>query len=99
MSMSLVITSIGYIIIVFSIVMLVKNYNTYNNMMKITEAIHSYNIHKLHEANTLEELEHLQLISYDCAKSYNSAYWNLRDWGYENLVPIDILEKIKPFIG
>lgn len=50
MSMSLVITNIGYIIIVFSIVMLVKNYNTYNNMMKITEAIHSYNIHKLHVA-------------------------------------------------
>jgi hypothetical protein len=30
--------------------MLVKNYNTYNNMMKITEAIYSYNVHKLHEA-------------------------------------------------
>lgn len=99
MSMGIIITSVYDIIIVFSIVMLVKNYNTYNNMMKITEAIHSYNIHKLHEVNALEELEHLQLISYDCTKSYNSAYWNLRDWGYENLVPIDILEKIKPFIG
>lgn len=99
MSMSLVITNIGCIIIVFSMMMLVKNYNTYNNMKKITEAIHSYNVHKLQEANTLEELEHLQLIPYSCTKSYISAYWNLRDWGYENLVPVDILEKIKPFIG
>lgn len=98
MSMSLVITSIGYIIIVFSIVMLVKNYNTYNNLMKVTEAIHSYNVHMLHEAKTLEELENIKSISYDCVKSYNSAYLNLRDWGYENLVPTDILEKIKPFI-
>lgn len=31
MSMNLATISIGYIIIVFSIVMLVKNYNTYNN--------------------------------------------------------------------
>lgn len=50
MSMGIIITSVYGIIIAFSMVMLVKNDNTYNNMMKITEAIHSYNIHKLHEA-------------------------------------------------
>lgn len=98
MSMSLVITSIGCVIIVFSMVTLVKNYNTYNNMMKVTEAIHSYNVHKLYEAKTLEEIENVESISYDYIKSYSSALCNLRDWGYENLVPADILEKIKPYI-
>ena len=98
MEMNLVFATVCYILIAFSMIMIVKNYNTYNNMMRVVEAIYSYNVHKLHEANTLEELEHLQLIPYDCIKSYNSAYLNLQDWGYENLVPADILEKIKPYI-
>ena len=24
--------------------------------------------------------------------------WNLTDWGYKNIVPSDIFEKIEPFI-
>ena len=86
------------ICIIAMVIMLFKNTNVYRNQVLIIHAIAEYNNHLILNAKTLEELTSISLIPYSCMKSYSKTMWNFADWGYKNIVPSDIFEKIEPFI-
>lgn len=68
-----------------------KNENTCKNCMIILHAIHEYNLDCIERGCD-------ELMDYDVAKDYDTIMWRLFDWGYENILPKDVFEKIRPFI-
>lgn len=84
-----------YIVIVLSIMTIIvdlKNRNTYKNQTIIINAIHRHNI------DVLEKGCSVSIIHYTCMKSYFYSFLNIFDWDYKNIVSPEIYERIKPFI-
>ena len=80
------------IVLLFSCVMHIKNEVTYKNNLIISRAIYFYNIDRISKGDIDG------ILSYDVIKSYDKAFINVFDWGYENLVPKDTYALIEPFI-
>lgn len=68
-----------------------KNENTCKNCMIILHAICEYNLDCIERGCD-------ELMEYDVAKDYDTIMWRLFDWGYENILPKEAMEKIRPFI-
>lgn len=83
---------ISIFILIVTVIVYLKNNNTYKNHMIILNAIAKYNY-----AAMLEDLWG-DRIEYSCVKSYYSSLFNIFDWGYKNLVPRDVYKRIEPFI-
>ena len=66
------------------ILMLVKNENAYKNRDIIIEAIYEYNIASNRRGDRID--------------SYDNTLYRWWDWGYENILPSDKFEIIKPYI-
>lgn len=87
-----------YIILVtlwaFCGVMLIKNNLTYKNRTIIADAIFKYNLNQISLSNSSVDF----IDTASVVESYNKTLFRLYDWGYKNIVPVDVLEKISPFI-
>ena len=85
-------TIIGLLIVglIFTVVMMFKNENTFINHMIITNSIYRY--HKDHQD------EYPWLVSYSDMEPYNKTTYRIWDWGYTRILPPDKFELIKPYI-
>ena len=79
--------------ILFMATLFAKNNRTSQTRSLIIKAIHDYNVCQILN-DPLEDL-----IDYDVMEGYDKTLWRLWDWGYENIVPSDVLKEIEPFIG
>lgn len=82
----------GYILIILGVVLLIKNFNTYFNSIKIIDAIYEYHIDCI-------DKDVDAAVEYGMMKHYIAALFRIWDWSYEHILPADKLEVIKPYIG
>ena len=76
---------------VFEVVLLIKTDNTYHQYMKILKAINKYGT---------DTGEHSKAIEYmHSFEEYDKTLYRLWDWGCTRIVPKDVYEVIKPYIG
>lgn len=87
---SIVVCIIG---ILFCILMLAKNKNTFHMRKIIIDAIYRYQINQFYNGNFLIN------VDYDDMEEYDATMYRLHDWGYKNILPPDKFEIIKPYIG
>ena len=87
---SSVLLTIWCLIIVSCVFLLIKNENTGRKRFRIIVAIENYYIEHI---DTFEFLD-----MYDHMEHYNSTLFRLWDWGYENILPKEDFELIKPYI-
>ena len=86
------------IFMMFLVIILIKYLNTTVKRCNILDAIEKYNQQEI-ENHCLEYTdEPVKLIPYRFSKTYYETLFNLFDWGYKNLVPPDVYEKIKPYL-
>jgi len=83
----------GLIGLCFCGIMLHKNNVTGKNYNKILNAIYKYSLDQLNNGN-LEDLTYL----YDKIEPYQKTLYRLWDYGYKNIVPKDVFDKIEPYI-
>ena len=82
---------------VYCVVMLFKIDNTDRNLSIITDAIHLHNMDVINSDDFKEEY----LIDYDVYLDddvMNRTLFRLFDWGYTNILPQDVYERIIPFL-
>lgn len=92
----IVLEIIMLIYLAYETYMLFKNENTFKQRMKIIEAIHDYFQSKIDiEEMDVSEIDYM----YDSIEPYDNTLNRRFDWGYKNIVPPDVYEKIKPYIG
>lgn len=85
----LTILSLGVILCVIAFI---KNEITYKNHMIINNAIGEYNRSK---AGVRKESD---CNLYACMESYDNTFYRINDWGYENILPRDKMDIIRPYI-
>lgn len=83
-------------LIIFAIILLIKNCVTYKHVSKLTDAIHKYNLQEL--KNSFNENRPTNLIPYSCQKSYDVVLFNMFDWSNKNIIPVEYYERIKPYL-
>ena len=71
----------------------VKNEITYKNFMIIIDAIYQYCSEIIDNGGTTD------FGLYEKMKSYDAVFWRIFDWSYENILPSDEMEKIRPYIN
>lgn len=74
------------------ILMLVKNDNAFKNRGIIIEAIYEYNTIMITSNKRRDKIDYADMESYD------DTLYRWLDWGYENILPPDKFEIIKPYI-
>lgn len=82
------------------VVAIIKNDITYRNQGIILEAIFDYKIDMIDKARkngTIMDGVKYE-VDYSDMEDYNSTLWRIFDWGYENILPSDKFEIIKPYI-
>lgn len=85
------------IVLIFMILFLmfkfIKNNNTYKNRQIIIEAICEY------KTNMIVSDKHMEIkVGYEDIEPYENTLYRWLDWGYENILPPDKFEIIKPYI-
>lgn len=81
-------------ILVFSIILLFKNENTYKNRGIINQAIHTFLMEKIKNHTCKNE----DFTLWDAVEPYEATMWRLWDWGYTRILPKEDFELIKPYI-
>ena len=76
--------------IIYSIYLLIKMHNAYNNQMIILNAITDYSDETGNIRKSLTLLENIE--------PFEKTAFRLWDWGYENILPKEDFELIKPYI-
>jgi len=87
-----ILLTVGIEGMLFAIVMLVKNQNTYKKHNVIMNAISKWGLRN--PSISSEDFKEM----YDAMEEYSSTLFRLTDWGHEHILPADKYEKIKPFI-
>lgn len=82
----------GYILIILGVVLMLKNFNTYFNEIKIINAIYEY-----HTDCIDKDID--SVVEYEMMRGYFSALFRLWDWNYKNSLPTNKFEIIKPYIN
>ena len=80
------------LMLAFFILMLVKNDNALKNRGIIIEAIYEYNTIMIASNKRRDKIKYADMESYD------DTLYRWWDWGYENILPPDKFEIIKPYI-
>ena len=93
MTMVAIIITISVLGAVFCIYMLFRNALVYKNHMIISNAIHMYHRDMIARGKFFN-FE----VDYDDAESYNKTLFRLFDFGYENILPKEKYEIIRPYI-
>ena len=84
-----------FIILFYNVYMYVKNNNTFKQRMKIIKAIHAY----FQSKKGIEEMDVAEIdYMYHSVEPYDDTLNRRLDWGYKNIVPPDVYEKIEPYI-
>lgn len=82
------------------VIMLIKNNVTYRNHEIISDAIFKYRMDAIDKAvkngTILDGVKYE--VEYDDMVDYNTTLMRIFDWGYENILPEDKFEIIKPYI-
>lgn len=88
------------VLIASCVFMIIKVTNEYKQDIRIITAIRDYLIDKQEEISTGDLSKDFMYIEsmYDSVSYYKPKLYRLIDWGYTNIVPPDVLEKIKPYI-
>lgn len=68
-----------------------KNRITYENVVKINEAIYVYQIDCIKNGVP-------SIVDYGDKEDYDKTFWRFWDWGYTRILPKDKFEIIKPYI-
>jgi hypothetical protein len=89
-----VMVTIG-LMLVFLLIALAKSECTYQNQMKICDAIYRYQMHLIEEGR-FDEVR--QNVTYDDMEDYDATLKRFWDWGYTRILPPEKFELIKPFI-
>lgn len=76
--------------IIFSVYLLFKIHNAYDNQMIILNAIIDYSDETGNFRKSLTLIDNIEL--------YSKTVFRLWDWGYENILPKEDFELIKPYI-
>ena len=74
----------------FLILLAFKSENAYENHKKIIDALDAY----ANDAGNFADV----LLMLDNMESYDKTIYRLWDWGYENILPQEDFELIKPYI-
>lgn len=83
------------IVLAYEFYMLFKNDNTFKQRMKIIKAIHAY----FQSKKDVEEMDVAEVdYMYHSVEPYDDTLNRRLDWGYKNIVPPDVYEKIEPYI-
>ena len=83
------------IMLFYNIYIYVKNNNTFKQRMKIIKAIHTY----FQSKKDVEEMDVAEIYyMYHSVEPYDDTLNRRFDWGYKNIVPSDVYEKIEPYI-
>lgn len=78
--------------------LMIKNNFTYANRNTIINAIFTYNAKQLSNSIKNNTVEDLDFIDASVMESYRRTLFRLYDWGYKNIVPSDVFDKIAPII-
>lgn len=81
------------LVMIHCIVMLVKIEVTGKYFDMLLEAAHAYNLDCI-ERGTIAEIYNY----FDIFPSFDTVLFRYFDWGYENILPKEVMEKIRPFI-
>ena len=84
---------VGILGIFYCVVMLIKTEITSKHLNMLLEAAHAYNLDCI-KRDALDEM----LNYFDIFPTYDSVLYRIFDWGYENILPKEVMEKIRPFI-
>lgn len=76
----------------------IKNNFTFANRNFIRNAIFIYNTRQLHNSIINNTDEDFDFIDASVMESYRRTLFRLYDWGYKNIVPSDVFDKIAPII-
>ena len=79
--------------VIYCTIMLAKTEVTYRHLNMLLEATHAYNLDCI-DRDALDEM----LNYFDIFPTYDSVLYRYFDWGYENILPKEVMEKIRPFI-
>jgi hypothetical protein len=85
--------ALGVLFYLFVVYLFVKNGVTYEIRSKMIKAISAYNTNEIFHGNYASNE-----ISYDCMEHYFKTVFRLYDFGYRNIVPGDVYEKIKSYL-
>ena len=80
--------------LIFCVIAIAKNINTFNCHDKIGKAIKKYKIVCIQN----HDWEALHFVEYKDMEYYMKTLWRLWDWGYTRILPKDKFEIIKPYI-
>ena len=80
-------------IMIFGVVILIKNEVTFRNRTIISQAIFLYEMDAIIN-NRVPALG----FGYDDRESYEATLYRLWDWGYTRILPPDKFEIIKPYV-
>lgn len=91
-------------VLAWGIFNIIKVTNDYKQEVKLINAIYEYTSSKKIDFNTITSAELLEDMlattkMYDSIGYYKSRWYKPFDWGYENMVPPEVLEKIRPYIS
>lgn len=91
----IVLEIIMLIYLAYETYMIFKNNNTFKQRMKIIKAIHAY----FQSKKDVEEMDVAEVdYMYHSVEPYDDTLNRRLDWGYKNIVPPDVYEKIEPYI-
>ena len=79
--------------VIYCNIMLVKTEVTSKHLNMLLEATHAYNLDCI-DRDALDEM----LNYFDIFPTYDSVLYRLFDWGYDNILPKEVMDKIRPFI-
>jgi len=89
----IILIDILFIIGTLGLIVARKNDNAFDNCVIILKAIYNYKLDLIDNGNLGESL-----VDYDDMRSYEAVFLRIWDWGYENILPKDKFEIIKPYI-
>ena len=92
--MGKIILVICIVALLFCVIAIVKNINTFYCHDEIGKAIYKYKISCIKESN----LVGLHLVEYSDMEDYDRTFLRFWDWGYTRILPKDKFEIIKPYI-
>lgn len=85
---------IFFFIVLFSMLFMIRLYVVNQRHTDIINAIYMYQIHQIKLYGKILYKD----VDYSDMESFDKTLFRIRDWGYENILPEDKLNIIRPFI-
>lgn len=82
------------LLLALSVVLFIKTDNAHKNHIKIINAIYDYHMRCISQC----EWDKCDQVFYDDREYFGKTIMRLTDWGYNNILPKEKFEIIKPYI-